>query len=65
MRLLSLVALFWLTGCVHIAACRPELVINTWKPLYGIPVEENGPLTVRQRLAEVESISFIQCSYND
>lgn len=65
MRLLSLIASLWLAGCVSNVTCKPELVINTWKPIPGFPDTEPGQQTVRQRLANVESISFITCSYDD
>jgi hypothetical protein len=64
MRRLSVFIVALCTGCTSIA-CKPVLVIHTWKPLYGVPVEESGQPTVRERLDDIESISFVQCSYND
>jgi hypothetical protein len=64
MRRLSLIAALCLGGCAHVA-CKPELVLNTWKPIDGFPDTEHGQLTVRQRLDEIESISVITCRYDD
>jgi hypothetical protein len=51
------------SGCVNVS-CRPDFVINTWTPPGGSPAAD-GQSTVRQKLAEVESISFITCDYDD
>ena len=62
--LLSCIACLYLAGCAN-ASCKPELVLNTWKPLDGMPSAESGQLTVRERLDYIESISFITCKYDD
>ena len=51
-------------GCASVS-CGPDFIVNTWTLPSGVPPTENGQLTVRQKLAEVESISFITCNYDD
>jgi len=52
------------TGCTSVS-CGPDFIVNTWTPPSGMPPTDAGQLTVRQKLAEVESISFITCNYDD
>jgi hypothetical protein len=64
MRLLNVLIALLCAGCVNVS-CRPDFVVHAWTGPDGAPESHTGQLTVPQQFAEIESISFITCDYDD
>lgn len=53
-----------IAGCANVS-CRREFVINMWQPPEGLPHQEFRLFTSGRMFSEIESVSFLTCSYDD